>query len=75
MIKIQEFLWKDEGSNVGNCPSISRAANDGQPGYAINGIPLDEVVRMTIPHAAEAGERAVWVPANVIERIKLGDIG
>ena len=68
-----QFLWKDEGSNVGNCPSLSKASQHGRAGYVINGEPLDEATRRTIPHAAEVGEGAVWVPANVIDRIK--DLG
>jgi hypothetical protein len=65
-----QFLWKDEGSNVGNCSSLSKASNNGRAGYVVNGEPLDEATRRTIPHAAAAGEGAVWVPANVIDRIK-----
>jgi hypothetical protein len=64
-----EFLWKDEGSNVVNCPSLSRAARDGRDGYVVNGIPLDEATRGQIPHIG-GGEAAVWVPANVLDRLR-----
>jgi hypothetical protein len=63
-----EFLWKDAGSNTGNCPSLSRAPLDGRDGYVINGIRVDEAIREQIPHAG-AGEGAVWVPANVLDRL------
>lgn len=64
-----EFLWKDEASNTGNCPSLSRAAAGGRDGYLIAGVPVGEATRSAIPHISD-GETAVWVPANVIERIK-----
>lgn len=68
-IRKLEFLWKDEDSNTGNCPSLTKAEGDGQPGYIVNGARIDETMRARIPHAG-AGEGAVWVPANVIERIR-----
>lgn len=65
-----KFLWKDAASNVGNCASLSRVNKGTEPGYAVNGEPISEEMRRTIPHAAELGEAAVWVPANVIDRIR-----
>ncbi len=64
-----EFLWKDTGSNTGNCPSLSRAAHEGRDGYVVNGVPVGEATYAKIPQTGD-GETAVWVPANVIERIK-----
>jgi hypothetical protein len=61
-----EFLWKDTGSSGGGCPSLSRV--DG--GYIVNGIPVDEQTRARIPHIAATGEAAVFVPANVLDRLK-----
>ena len=60
-----EFLWKDKVSGGGGCPSLSRVKG----GYIVNGIPVDEESRATIPHAA-AGEAAVFVPDNVLDRLK-----
>jgi hypothetical protein len=71
-IKLGEFLWKDEGSNVTNCPSLSRAQRNGQEGYVVNGAVLDAAMQSQIPHAGN-GEVAVFVPANVIDRIR--DLG
>jgi hypothetical protein len=64
-----EFLWKDAASNTGNCPSLSRSRNGDRDGYLVAGIPVAEGTRARIPHISD-GEMAVWVPANVIERIK-----
>lgn len=64
-----EFLWKDEASNTGNCPSLSRAEREGRDGYVVNGIPVTGGTYAKIPQTGP-GETAVWVPANVIERIK-----
>lgn len=61
-----EFLWKTADSGGGNCPSLSRVAG----GYIVNGVPVDEETRATIPHAAAAGEVAVFVPADVLDRLK-----
>lgn len=62
-----EFLHKDEGSNVANCPSISRVTEPEQ-GYIVNGIPVDADTAARIPHTSP-GEVAVFVPANVIDRV------
>jgi hypothetical protein len=66
------FMWKDEGSGGGGCPSLSEAAMDGRAGYVVNGVLLDEAARAQIPHLG-ADEAAVWVPANVLDR--LGNLG
>jgi hypothetical protein len=60
-----KFMWKDEGSNVGNCPAMYEA--DG--GYVIQGKLLGEA---TLAQLRDLGgdETAVFVPANVIERIR-----
>lgn len=68
-VKFIKFLWKDDQSNVGNCPSISIGRAKGRDGYIINGLPVDEETRSGIPHAGK-GEAAVFVPANVIDRIR-----
>lgn len=60
-----EFLWKDADSNVGNCPSLSKARDGGRDGYIVVGKQAD----MQIPAMSE-DEIAVFVPANVIDRIR-----
>lgn len=68
-MEIIEFLWKDDESNVGNCPSLSRARSEGRDGYIVVGTPTDSEVRSRVPHVGE-GEVAVFVPANVIDRVR-----
>jgi hypothetical protein len=60
-----EFMWKDEVSNVGNCPAMYKAKG----GYVIQGKTLGEG---TLAQLRDLGgdETAVFVPANVIERIR-----
>lgn len=66
-----EFMWKDQGSNVGNCPSLSRVI-EGAAGYVVVGQAVDAATRAQIPDLG-AGEVAVFVPANVIDRVR--DLG
>lgn len=61
-----DFLWKTGGSGGGGCPSLSRV--DG--GYIVNGVPINEETRAKIPHAAAVGEAAVFVPADVLDRLR-----
>ncbi len=61
-----EFLWKTSGSSGGGCPSLSRV----EGGYIVNGIPVDEQTRAKIPETAAVGEGAVFVPADVLDRLK-----
>jgi hypothetical protein len=58
-------MWKDTGSNVGNCPAMYET--DG--GYVVQGKVLDGV---TLAQCRDLGgdETAVFVPANVIDRIR-----
>lgn len=67
-----KFLWKDELSNVGNCPSLSVGRADGRDGYFVVGPLASPEASAQIPHVGE-GEVAVFVPANVIDRIR--DLG
>ena len=60
-----EFLWKDADSGGGGCPSLSRVPG----GYVVNGIPVDEDTGAQIPHR-NAGEVAVFVPWNVLDRLR-----
>lgn len=61
-----QFVRKDAGSNIDQCPAMHRATVGGQPGYVIQGEPLSAEARATLEHLG-VDEHAVWVPANVIE--------
>jgi hypothetical protein len=60
-----KFMWKDDASNVGNCPAMYEAPG----GYVVQGKALDAETRA---HLRDLGgdEDAVFVPANVIDRIR-----
>jgi hypothetical protein len=60
-----KFMWKDASSNVGGCPALYKAPG----GYVVQGVTLDAETRAQLRQLAD-GEDAVWVPANVIERIR-----
>jgi hypothetical protein len=62
-----EYLWKDAGSGGGGCPSLSKT--HGPDGYAVVGKILDDDARARIPQIAD-DETVVWVPANVLDRLK-----
>lgn len=61
-------MWKDAGSNVGNCPAMYEAPG----GYVVQGKVLDEATRAQLRDLG-SDEAAVFVPANVIDRIR--DLG
>jgi hypothetical protein len=63
-VKIR-FMWKDAGSNVGNCPAMYEAPG----GYVIQGKELDAATRAQLRDLG-GDETAVFVPANVIDRIR-----
>lgn len=60
-----EFMWKDQGSNIGHCPAMYEAPD----GYVIQGKLLDDATRAQLRDLGD-DETAVFVPANVIERIR-----
>lgn len=59
------FMWKDSGSNTGNCPAMYEAPG----GYVVQGKLLDAETRAQLRDLG-GGETAVFVPANVIDRIR-----
>ena len=61
-------MWKDEESGIGDCPSLNRVT-EGPAGYVIVGKPVDAATRAQIPEVG-TDEVAVWVPPNVIDRMK-----
>jgi hypothetical protein len=64
-----EFLWKDDTSNVGDCPSLSKGRLDDRDGYFVVGKRTSQGLRAQIPQVGD-DEVAVFVPANVIDRIR-----
>jgi hypothetical protein len=68
-VKIEriEYMWKDTGSGGGGCPSLSKT--HGPDGYAVVGKIVDAETLAKIPQIAD-DETAVWVPANVLDRLK-----
>jgi hypothetical protein len=59
------FMWKDDDSNVGDCPAIYEAPG----GYVIQGKFIDDETRAQLRDLG-GDETAVFVPANVIDRIR-----
>jgi len=60
-----EFLWKTIGSGGSGCPALYRA----EGGYVVQGIVLDDATRAALRDLAD-NEDAVFVPADVIERLR-----
>ena len=63
-----EYLWKDDGSGGGGCPALDRVLDNGVTGYVVQGKTLDDATRATLRQLA-ADEDAVFVPANVLDRL------
>lgn len=61
-------MWKDDTSNTGNCPSLNRVT-DGPEGYIVVGKNVDAETRAQVPEIGP-GETAVFVPANVLDRLR-----
>jgi len=59
------FKWKDTGSGGGGCPALY----DAPGGYVVQGVRLDAETRAQLRQLADT-EDAVFVPANVIDRIR-----
>lgn len=60
-----EFLWKTVWSGGGGCPALYRT--DG--GFVVQGVKLDDETRAQLRDLA-ADEDAVYVPADVLERLR-----
>jgi hypothetical protein len=59
------FMWKDNGSGGGGCPALYEV--DG--GYVVQGVQLDDETRAQLRQLADS-EDAVFVPANVLDRLR-----
>lgn len=64
-----EFMWKDTASNTGNCPALYRVKDEYDDGYVVQGKRLGPKTRAMLQELG-GDEDAVFVPANVIDRIK-----
>ena len=60
-----KFMWKTDGSAVENCPALYKAPG----GYVVQGKVLDAETRAALRQVG-GDEDAVFVPADVIDRIK-----
>lgn len=59
------FKWKDDASGGGGCPALY----DAPGGFVVQGKKLDDETRSQLRQLLD-DEDAVYVPANVIERIR-----
>jgi len=59
------FMWKTKDSAVENCPALYEAPG----GYVVQGKMLDAETRAALRQLG-GDEDAVFVPADVIDRIK-----
>jgi hypothetical protein len=60
------FMWKDQGSNIGDCPALYEVPG----GYVVQGKALSD---QTTGRLRDLGsdETAVFVPANVLDRLRV----
>lgn len=71
------FMWKDSTSGGGGCPALMEALNEqGERGYFVVGKKpspdtLDQVREIAAQNNSGLAEDeyAVWVPANVLDRL------
>lgn len=66
-MRILRFMWKDTGSGGGGCPALYEV--DG--GYVVQGMVLDDGERAQLLELGQ-DESAVFVPANVLDRLREG---
>lgn len=59
------FLWKDADSGGGGCPALYQT----EGGYVVQGIKLTDDDRAQLRQLAD-GEDGVYVPANVLDRLR-----
>lgn len=58
-------MWKTSESRTGNCPALYET----EGGYVVQGKALDDSTRAQLRDVG-GGETAVFVPADVIDRIR-----
>ena len=59
------YRWKDAESGGGGCPALY----DAPGGYVVQGVRLDAETRAQLRQLADT-EDAVFVPANVLDRLR-----
>lgn len=62
-----QFLWKDASSGGGGCPALYAV----EGGYVVQGVKLTADDRAQLRQLAD-DEDAVYVPANVLDRLRAG---
>lgn len=63
-----EFMWKDKDSGGGGCPALY-SVREAPGGYIVQGKKINDETRAVLRQLA-ADEDAVYVPANVLDRLK-----
>jgi hypothetical protein len=63
-----KFLWKDGDSRTGGCPGLHQV-EEGPEGYVVVGKNTDPSLRAQIREISD-DETAVFVPANVLDRLR-----
>jgi len=72
------FMWKDTGSGGGGCPALMETLNEeGQRGYCVVGKKTSPAMLAQAQEVAGQNDAAiaedeymVWVPANVLDRLR-----
>jgi len=59
------FMWKDTGSNTGNCPAIYEAPG----GYVVQGKLQDAETMAQLRNLGD-DEGGLFIPANVLDRLR-----
>lgn len=63
-----EFMWKDGDSGGGGCPALY-SVREAPGGYVVQGKKINDATRAVLRQLAD-DEDAVFVPANVLDRLK-----
>lgn len=66
-----EHLFTDSTSGGGNCPAVYRVRNGG---YIVQGKKLGTRTVRGLRNRSR-DESALWIPDNIIEQIRSGDLG
>lgn len=61
-----KFMWKDIDSGASGCPSLYSV----EGGYVVQGVKLDADARAQLQQLAD-DEDAIFVPANVLDRLRV----
>lgn len=64
------YMWKDDNSHTGDCPAVHTAELNGQPGYVVQGVPIDGAADRGKLSELGPDDGAIWVPANVLDKLR-----